>query len=147
LAGYTDKVRVEVAGDAVTLTGTLTAEEHARLLRRLRGMPAKIRLNDRIQVAGAASAEEEEKPRTAPGMGEIEVLTDVLGARAVLRGPQDKTVLDCRTPCRFEDLPPGRYTMEITKDGYRTVRRILQVRAGSILEEKITLQPLPEGSM
>jgi hypothetical protein len=75
-------------------------------------------------------------------MGEIEVVTDVLDATAQIKGPGGAPSLDCKTPCRFEELPPGRYTMEVSLAGYRPIRRILNVRAGSIVEENLQMQAL-----
>lgn len=70
----------------------------------------------------------------------MEVITDVLAARAVLTAPDGK-VQECMTPCRFEDLKPGRYTMQLTKGGYRTLRRIIELRAGRIVSENQKLEP------
>jgi serine/threonine protein kinase len=139
--GFADQVQVTTLGSALVLTGSLTKADHRRLQKVLAGLPAKTRVTDKIQLAKAAPGDEE-KPRTAPGKGEIEVVTDVLGARAMLNGPTGAAVSDCRTPCRFEELAPGRYTMDLELDGYRPIKRILQVRAGNIETERLTLQPL-----
>jgi serine/threonine-protein kinase len=145
-AGFGDKVHAEVAGRVVKLTGTLSRKEHRQLLRRLRGVPPGVRVQDQIQLAAQAPpGEEEERPKPAPGTGEIEIVTDILSANAVLQGPQGKPTLDCRTPCRFDELPPGRYTLEVTQEGYRPARRIVLLRAGSIHEVKINLQPSASG--
>jgi len=146
-AGVADKVRVEIKGNTVSLVGSLTAAERRRLTNQLRGVGAGRgmagwKLDNRIQLERAAAGEGEEKPRTAPGLGEIEVVTDVLGATAAIKGPGGSPSADCKTPCRFEELPPGRYTMSVTLVGYRTVNRILNVRAGSIVEENLQLDAL-----
>ncbi len=151
--GLRDKIRVQVAKNGVTLTGTLTPEEHRRLMQRIRRVAPRMRLNDRIQIsrtmaaaptskaAPAASREEAgERPRTSPGMGEVEVITEA-GATATLTGPKGNTE-NCKTPCRFEDLPPGRYTLNVTKEGYRPENRILNVRAGNINVMQIALEGL-----
>lgn len=139
--GFSDRVQVAASGSALSLTGNLTKAEHRRLQKALSGLPAKTRVLDKVQLVKPAVGDEE-KPRTAPGKGEIEVVTDVLGARAMLNGPTGAAVSDCRTPCRFEELAPGRYTMDVQLEGYRTIKRILQVRAGSIETERLTLQAL-----
>ena len=139
--GFADRVKVAASGNALSLTGSLTKAEHRRLQKSLSGLPAKTRLLDKIQLAKAAEGDEE-KPRTAPGKGEIEVVTDVLGARAMLNGPTGAAVSDCRTPCRFEELAPGRYTMEVELKGYRPIKRILQVHAGNIATERLSMQAL-----
>ena len=75
----------------------------------------------------------------SPGKGEIEVLTDISGANAQVKGPgnfSDK----CTTPCRFEDLAPGRYELSVTKDGYRTEKRVIQLTKGNIKSIPIPMQ-------
>jgi serine/threonine protein kinase len=146
-AGLSKKVRVEIAENGLSVSGTLTRSEHEQLLKQLRGLPTGLAWKDRTQIARASTAapdspDEEGKPRTASGKGEVEVLTDVMGARAVLQGPDGKANQECKTPCRFEDLLPGRYTMEVNLAGYQIERRILEVRAGSIVAKEISLQPL-----
>ncbi len=146
-AGLAKKVRVEIAENDVSVSGSLTGAEHEKLLKQLRGLPANLTWIDHIQtaraaVADAAPPEGREKLQTAPGKGEVEVLTDVLGARTVMQGPDGKSNQECKTPCRFEDLAPGRYTMEVALAGYQIERRILEVRAGSIVTKEISLQPL-----
>jgi serine/threonine-protein kinase len=80
------------------------------------------------------------RPPTPPAPGNVEVITDVTAARAVLTASDGK-VQECTTPCRFEDLSPGRYTMQVNKSGYRTLRRILEVRAGRLVSENQKLEP------
>jgi hypothetical protein len=95
-------------------------------------------------VASAAGAVDE-RPFTAPGLGEVEVVTDVMGATAVLKGSKPDQSWECKTPCRFEELPPGRYTMSVTHPSYRPINRILQVNAGHVKEERLTFQPYASG--
>jgi len=141
--GLAGKVRVKVSQDSVTLSGSLKPTEYRRLLQQMRQqLPAEFQLNDQIEVVGAI--EGEERPSTAPGRGEIEVVTDTMGARAVLTGPGGATQ-ECRTPCRFEELAPGRYAMEVSQAGYRPERRILQVQAGQIKEVELKFQPYTSG--
>ena len=146
-AGLANKVRVEIAENNLSVSGILTRSEHEMLLKQLRGLPAEVAWKDHTHfpLASAATTDSPdggEKLRTAPGKGEVEVLTDVLGARAVLQGPDGKLNKECKTPCRFEDLAPGRYTMEVALGGYQIERRILEVRAGSIVTKEMSLQPL-----
>ena len=153
-AGFAERVRVERRGDGFELAGTLTAGERRQLLQRLRGAAGRFRMDDRIRLARAepaaakpepAEREGSEKPQTAPGMGEIEVITNIAGATVTLLAPDGRTVGTRPTPTRFEDLPPGRYTMEIVKAGFRTERRIVNVRADRIEEEELTLEPTASG--
>ncbi|MGH9775876.1 MAG: protein kinase domain-containing protein [Candidatus Acidiferrales bacterium] len=88
--------------------------------------------------SSSASAEGEpldDKAHTTPGKGEIEMLPDVDGANVLLHAP-DGTTQSCVTPCSFRDLRPGRYTAEITKDGYRELLGIYPVEANRILQKK-----------
>jgi serine/threonine protein kinase len=87
--------------------------------------------------AGNAASERPSVPR---GLSALEIITDVSAARTVLTAPDGKAQ-DCMTPCKFGDLRPGRYTMQITKGGYRTLRRILELRAGTSASENLKLEP------
>jgi serine/threonine protein kinase len=143
-AGYGDRVKVEVRGNVIRLSGSLTPRE-ARALRSRVRVPPGITVDYALTEPQPAAGDEaaplvESKPKTAPGMGEIEVLTDVNGATVVLTGPQGAWAGECKTPCRFEDLKPGRYAIEVTKEGYRIERRILNVRAGNVSTNEISLQ-------
>jgi serine/threonine protein kinase len=143
-AGFAGKVRVDISGKTVTLTGNLKAAEHRRLLQAARPLPSGWQLEDRIQVASAGGSTDEEKPKTAAGLGEVEVVTDVMGATVTLTGPDGQSTKQ-KTPWRFEELPPGRYTIEVTHPGYRPLRRIVQVQAGRVRDEQLTLQPYSSG--
>jgi serine/threonine protein kinase len=87
---------------------------------------------------------DEDRPRTARGKGEIEVLTEISGATATLEGPSG-SAYNQQAPCRFEDLPPGRYALAVTLEGYRTERRIVELRAGQIESIKINFEGLVGG--
>jgi len=101
--------------------------------------PAPPRPTPPTGAAGTPAAGAE-KPYVTPGLGDVEVITDVLAARALLTAADGK-VQECMTPCRFEDLRPGRYTMQLTKGGYRTLLRIIELRAGRIISENQKLEP------
>ncbi len=143
-AGLADQVHLKVAGSTITISGRLNPRQHSALLHQLANAPASVRVIDHIEYAddapsGAASSDE--RPRPTPGRGEIEVLTDVIGATAVLHGPYGRVLFECRTPCRFDDLWPATYTVEVNQPGYQPVQRKLQVRAGGIVDERIEMQP------
>jgi serine/threonine protein kinase len=151
LTGLGKKVHIQAAGNTFTLTGQLTTREYRQLLRQLHNAPAWIHLVDHIEFAdpganqpSSADPAEDERPKATPGRGEIEVLTDVIGATAVLRGALGGVAGECRTPCRFEDLRPGRYSIEVIQPGYLTALRIVQLRAGSIVPQRIELTPSPK---
>ncbi len=145
-AGLSDKVHVHAAANTVTLSGRLTPREHRQLLEHLRKAPQSARVIDHIEYAGLGSGDDslvsEPRHQPASGHGEIEVVTDVLGAPAVLRGPRGKVVSQCRTPCRFHDLPPGNYKLGINQEGYRPVEHALSVTAGSVVDERIVMEAL-----
>jgi len=146
--GLNGKVHIRGTGDTFTLTGRLTPREHRQLLHLLRNTPSWIHLVDDIEYASAGPSDAaggDKRPQTTPGRGEVEVITDIMGASAILHGPQGRVVSNCTTPCRFEELWPGRYGLEVTQTGYRPVLRILQVRAGSIVAERIALEPMISG--
>ena len=138
----------------MTFTGSLSAEEHRRARSRFAKFAPRLRVVDQVQVAraaapapAAAGSEEEAKPRTSPGRGEIEVLTGtLLGAEVHLTGPKGQ-IATSRTPDRFEDLEPGRYQLEISKEGYRTERRIVNLNRGSVQKVDVTLQAVQGGLM
>ncbi|MGH9794401.1 MAG: protein kinase domain-containing protein, partial [Candidatus Acidiferrales bacterium] len=134
-AGLGDRVQASVSGGDVTLTGTLTASEARRLRARFRRLPGKMRLVDRLEVAPAPAASSAappgaEKPRAVPRVGGLAVVADQLGATISLRGPNGQAFPQRTTPGRYDDLLPGRYTLEVSKAGFRTERRILTIRAG-----------------
>ena len=143
-AGYADRVKVDVKNNVVRLSGALSPREIRQLRSRFR-VPPGITVDYAFTepapaAAGGTPPEVETKPVTAPGMGEIEVLTDVSGAAVNLLGPQNQKLEQCKTPCRFEDLKPGRYSIEVTKEGYRIERRIINVRAGNVSKQELSLQ-------
>ncbi len=150
-SGLGRKFQARVRGNTVTLTGSLAPDEHRRLRQRLARIATRMRVVDQIQVersgtpAEKAETTEETKPRTSPGRGEIEVLTgEVMGASVKLTGPKGETQT-MRAPGRFEDLSPGRYQLEISKSGYRTERRIVQLNAGRVQKVDVALQALLGG--
>ncbi|MBI1750960.1 MAG: PEGA domain-containing protein [Acidobacteria bacterium] len=138
-AGLGGHVKVEVLDNVVRFTGSPNPRERKRLqqITQRWAVPAGVSVEYAFDTLPETSPEV--KPKTAPGKGEVEVLTDVNGATAILTGPDGRGD-EGRTPWRFEDLAPGRYTLEVKKEGYRTERRILQVGQGRIKPVQITLQ-------
>jgi hypothetical protein len=138
-AGLATHVKVEVRDNVVRFTGSPNPRERRKLqqMGKQWAVPAGISVEYAFDTLAESSPEVQ--PKTAPGMGEIEVLTDISGASAVLIGPDGKSD-QCRTPCRFEDLVPGRYALEVTKDGLRTEKRILQLARGAIKPVNISMQ-------
>jgi hypothetical protein len=145
---------VQGVGNTLTLSGKLRPAEHGALLKFLRDAPSAVHLIDHIEYDDAP----ESSPSTAaanpgagghpvptPGYGAIHVVTNVIGAAALLRGPSGGVVSQCLTPCSFNNLTPDRYSLEVKKDGYQPVQTALQVKQGNVADEKLSLESLAKG--
>jgi len=113
--GMTGKAKVQGVGNTLILEGKLRPSEHGELLKLLRDAPADVHVVDHIEYddtpAGAGeTADEGSHPVPWHGLGAIHLVTDVVGATAVLRGPRGHTLKDCQTPCSFNNLIPVSYT-------------------------------------
>jgi len=149
--GLTGHVRVQAVGNTLTLAGKLRPAEHGALLKLLRNAPSDVRVIDHLEYddtpvpAANGSGVEGAHPVPTNGQGAIHVITDVIGASAVLRGPAGHVVNKCETPCSFNNLNPARYSLEIQKDGYQPVQTALQVKSGEAQDQKIKLESLAKG--
>ena len=148
--GLTGHVRVQVAGNTLTLAGKLRPAEHGALLKLLRNAPSDVRVIDHLEyddapVAATGGSDEGAHPVPPPGQAAIHVVTDVIGATAVLRGPAGHVLNKCETPCSFNNLNPARYSLEVQKEGYQPVQTALQVKSGDAQDEKIKLESLAKG--
>jgi eukaryotic-like serine/threonine-protein kinase len=147
LAGH---VRVQAAGNTLTLAGKLRPADHGALLKLLRNAPSDVRVIDHLEyddtpVAAAGGSDEGAHPVPPPGQGAIHVVTDVIGATAVLHGPAGHVLNKCETPCSFNNLNPARYSLEVQKEGYQSVQTALQVKSGDAQDQKIKLESLAKG--
>ncbi len=147
--GLTDKAKVTGVGNTLILAGKLRPAEHGALLKLLRDAPAELRVVDHIEYddtpLAAAENQDEGHPVPSAGRGAIHVVTDVIGASAVLRGPMGHQLGKCQTPCSFNNLFPRQYSLEVQKDGYQSVQTALQVRADNVSDQKIALESLAKG--
>jgi serine/threonine protein kinase len=150
--GLTGHVKVQVAGNTLTLAGKLRPAEHGALLKLLRNAPSDVRVIDHLEyddtpvaATGNPDAGEGAHPVPSPGQGAIHVVTDVIGATAVLHGPAGRVLNKCETPCSFNNLNPARYSLEVQKDGYQPVQTALQVKSGDAQDQKIKLESLAKG--
>jgi len=100
---------------------------------------------DDAQENAAGNAESGDHPVTELGRGGMHIVTDVIGATAVLRGPAGREIRRCQTPCSFNNLFPAGYSLNVSKDGYRPVQTALQIRAGEVIDQKIQLESLLKG--
>ena len=148
--GLTGRAKVQGAGNTLTLAGKLRPGEHGALLKFLRDAPPDVRVIDHIEyddtpLPASAAPDEASHPVPAPDRGAIHVVTDVLGATATLYGPAGKQIRQCQTPCSFNGLQASRFSLEVKKDGYRTVQTALQVKIGEVVDQKLALESLAPG--
>jgi hypothetical protein len=147
--GLSAKAKVQGVGNTLILSGKMRPGEHGALLKLLRDAPPEVRVTDHIEYddapAPAGGSAEEGHPVPAAGTGAIHVVTDVIGASAVLHGPMGRALSQCLTPCSFNNLAPKQYSLEVKKDGYQPVQTALQVRANGVLDQKITMESLAKG--
>jgi eukaryotic-like serine/threonine-protein kinase len=148
--GLSGRAKVQGSGNTLTVAGKLRPAEHGALLGFLRNAPSDVRVIDHIEyddtpVAAAANPGEGGHPVPQSGRGAIHVVTDVIGANAVLRGPAGHVVSKCETPCSFNDLSPAQYSLEVQKEGYQSVQTALQVKQGDVEDQKIKLESLAKG--
>ena len=147
--GLTGRVKVQAAGNTLTLGGKLRPAEHAGLLKLLRNAPSGVRVIDHLEYddtpVAPGGADEGTHPVPTAGRGAIHVVTDVIGATAVLRGSAGNILSKCETPCSFNNLSPARYSLEVQKEGYQPVQTALQIKSGDAQDQKIKLESLAKG--
>ena len=150
--GLTGKARVQGVGNTLVLSGKLRPGEHGALLKLLRDAAADVRVVDHIEyddtpaaAAAAGTADEGSHPTPDAGRGAIHVVTDVLGATAVLHVPMGRALKQCQTPCSFNNLFPAQYSVDVKKEGYRPIATALQVKASSVSDQKLNLESLVTG--
>lgn len=86
-----------------------------------------------------APAAGKKTPEVVASRGGVEILTDPPGARAVLTSSDRGEAFECVTRCRFDSLLAGRYTLELTREGFRRVQKIVNVRGGAVEDEHVVL--------
>jgi serine/threonine protein kinase len=154
--GLANRAKVQGVGNTLTLSGKLRPAEHGALLKFLRDAPPSVHLIDHIEyddaptpsatgATGNGNSGTGAHPIPGPGFGAIHVVTDVLGATALLHGPSGRVVNQCLTPCSFNNLVPDRYSLEVKKDGYQPIQTALQVKEGAVADQKLGLESLAKG--
>jgi eukaryotic-like serine/threonine-protein kinase len=148
--GLGGRVRISGIGNALTLSGKLRPNDHARLLHLMRNAPASVRVVDDIQyddapVAVAEGGANGAQPVPSPGDSALHVVTDVVGATATLLGPSGLAISNCQTPCSFNNIVPTRYSLQIQKDGYVPVQTAVELKMNESLDQKFHLEALARG--
>jgi PEGA domain/Protein kinase domain len=148
--GMSGRAHAQGFGNTLVLSGKLRPGEHGELLKLLRNTPTDVRVVDHIEyddapASVAAPGDEGSHPTPDTGRGAIHVVTDVLGARAVLRGPMGRALKQCQTPCSFNNLLPAQYSLDVKKEGYRPIETALQVKGNSVSDQKLNLESLATG--
>jgi PEGA domain len=150
LKGLAGRVKIRGTQNTITLSGKLRPGEHTDLLKFLKAAPAGVQVVDDIQYDDAALAaggtvDSGGHPAATPGRGAIHVITNVVGATAALPAAHGQPSQQCETPCSFVRLPPGQYNLEVRKNGFQPMQTALLIRAGEVLDEKVTMEPLSMG--
>jgi hypothetical protein len=135
------------------VAGKLRPAEHGALLKFLRDAPSDVHIVDHIEYDDAPEAAANAgsgissgaHPVPGRGYGAIHVVTDVIGATAMLHGPSGGVVSQCQTPCSFNNLVPDRYSLEVKKDGYEPIQTALQVRQGKVADQKLSMESIAKG--
>src|SRR5882672_1967684 len=114
--GISGRLKIKGTANTLTLSGKLKPGEHAEMLKFLKNAPADVQVVDDIQTEDATvnsggNIEPSSHPVPAPGNGAIHVMTNVIGASAVVTGDYN-TREQCETPCGFPKLYPGSYNLE-----------------------------------
>jgi len=148
--GFAGRAKVQGFGNTLTLAGKLKPAEHGALLGFLRNAPAEVHIVDHIEyddtpATTAGGRPEGGHPVPKAGLGAIHVVTDVIGATAVLRGANGSVVDRCQTPCSFNNLVPEQYGLQVNKDGYEPLQTALTVKAGEVKDQKVGLESLAKG--
>jgi hypothetical protein len=148
--GLAGRARVQAIGNTLVLAGKLHPAEHGALLKFLRNAPANVRVVDHIEfedtpIADKGHGTDGGHPVPPVGQGAIHVVSDLIGATAKLRGSSGQVVNQCQTPCSFNDLAPAQYSLEVEKAGYQPMQTALQVKPGSVIDQKVTLDSLLKG--
>ncbi|MBZ5698453.1 MAG: protein kinase [Acidobacteriia bacterium] len=126
LAGLSlsDKVKMQVTGNTLTISGQLTPREHSELLNHLHKVPAGVRIIDDIGYANGR----EEIPRVAEA-GWVWIHSAPQGAEILVDG----TDTGLRTPARVE-MPQGEHEVLLTLHGFANAHRTLLIRPGQTMQ-------------
>jgi serine/threonine-protein kinase len=148
--GINGRVKVEATSNTLTLTGKLRPAEHSQLLRFMRNAPGNVRVVDEIAYDDTPLPPVQNLDNSGHlvptnGNAAVHVLTNVPGAKATVYGPSGRAAGSCLTPCSFNDLAPGRYSLQVQKEGYLQVQTAVELKMGDSQDAKIQLESLQKG--
>jgi serine/threonine protein kinase len=119
-----DKVKMQVAGNTLTLSGELTSREHSKVLTLLHNVPGGVRVIDDIgfsdELKGTSGAAE---------VGWVWVRSTPRGAEIFVDG----TDTGLRAPARVE-MSQGEHEVLLTLRGFGSVRRAVLIRPGQNIQ-------------
>ncbi|HET6929582.1 MAG TPA: PEGA domain-containing protein [Candidatus Acidoferrum sp.] len=144
------RVKVSATSNTIILTGKLRPSEHSSLLHFMRNAPASVRVVDEISyddtpLPTSQNSDNSAHPIPSNGNAAVHVVTNVIGAKATIFGPSGRSNGICQTPCSFNDLAPGRYSLQVQKEGYLQVQTALELKTGDSQDQKILLEALAKG--
>ena len=125
-----NKVKMQVTGNTVTLSGKLTPREHAKVLTLLHSVPGGVKVIDDIGFA--------EEPKAAPPAAEsgwVWIRSTPPGAKIFVDG-NDRGL---RTPARI-GIPTGEHDVALSLPGFVSSHRSVLVQAGQNMEFTESLQ-------
>ena len=144
------RVKVSATSNTIMLSGKLRPAEHSSLLHFMRNAPASVHVVDEISYDDAPrpssqNSDNSGHPIPSNGNAAVHVLTNVIGAKATIFGPSGRSDGTCQTPCSFNDLAPGRYSLQVQKEGYLQVQTALELKTGDSQDQRILLEALAKG--
>jgi hypothetical protein len=148
---FSGRVTMNGSGNTLAVSGRLRPNEHHELLKILQRAPAAVNIVDNIEydevqdASGGGASEASEHPVPEAGHGALHLVTDVIGAKAVLKGPTGTELANCQTPCVFKDLTPATYQLDIRKNGYHPAISAVKLNPGEVLDQKIIMQSATSG--
>jgi serine/threonine protein kinase len=119
-----DKVKIQVTGNSLTLSGRLNPREHTKVLSLLHNVPGGVRVIDDIGFAD----EQNETPRAAE-LGWVWIRSTPPGAKIFVDGRER----GLRTPARVA-MSPGEHNIVLSIPGFISAQRSVQIQPGRNLQ-------------
>ena len=118
------KVKLQVTGNTLALTGRLSPREHSKVLTLLHDVPGGVRVIDDIEFADEVNADVKEVPR-ATEFGWIWIRSTPAGAEIFVDG-RDRGM---QTPARV-GMAQGEHDVALALPGYARSHRSVLIQAG-----------------